>query len=167
VVERPLRRLVAILESAGLCVVLADFSPKNILLSGNEVFAVDFETAHLGDPAFDVGFFLSHLALKSLRRSSTSPDLLTAINVTWTTYHSELADVAAQLDLADMAFEPRCLLHLGACMLARLDGKSPVDYLNDTEVDIARAIACDILNSHIHSWDQLLVRLASKLGAPN
>ena len=47
--------------------VHADFSPKNLLVRGGEVVVVDFETAHAGDPAFDLGFFASHLILKAIR----------------------------------------------------------------------------------------------------
>src|SRR5262249_5388665 len=46
------------------CLVLADFSPKNILVHSRGLTLVDFETAHAGDPAFDLGFLLSHLLLK-------------------------------------------------------------------------------------------------------
>ncbi len=51
----------------GACLVLADFSPKNILVHARGLTLVDFETAHAGDPAFDLGFFLSHLLLKAVR----------------------------------------------------------------------------------------------------
>ena len=47
--------------------VHADFSPKNILVHRRGLTVVDFETAHAGDPAFDVGFFLSHITLKAFR----------------------------------------------------------------------------------------------------
>jgi 5-methylthioribose kinase len=47
--------------------VHADFSPKNILVHRQGLTVVDFETAHAGDPAFDIGFFLSHLSLKAFR----------------------------------------------------------------------------------------------------
>ena len=34
----------------GACLVLADFSPKNILVHSRGLTLVDFETAHAGDP---------------------------------------------------------------------------------------------------------------------
>ena len=43
----------------------ADFSPKNLLVFPGGLMMVDFETGHYGDPAFDLGFFLSHLVLKA------------------------------------------------------------------------------------------------------
>src|SRR4029077_5777358 len=52
------------------CFVHADFSPKNILVHAGGLTLVDFETAHAGDPAYDLGFFLSHLLLKAIRATS-------------------------------------------------------------------------------------------------
>ena len=51
--------------------VLGDFSPKNILVHAGGLILLDFECAHAGDPAFDLGFFLTHLMLKEIRASST------------------------------------------------------------------------------------------------
>src|SRR5205807_7645898 len=62
-------RLIAEMFSMPLCLVHADFSPKNVLIAGDRISLVDFETAHYGDPAFDLGFFLSHLLLKSVRHA--------------------------------------------------------------------------------------------------
>ena len=50
--------------------VLGDFSPKNILVHAGGLILLDFECAHAGDPAFDLGFFLSHLLLKTIRAAS-------------------------------------------------------------------------------------------------
>ena len=46
--------------------VLGDFSPKNILVHQQGLILLDFECAHAGDPAFDLGFFLTHLLLKRI-----------------------------------------------------------------------------------------------------
>ena len=46
--------------------VLGDFSPKNILVHSGGLILLDFECAHAGDAAFDLGFFLSHLVLKAI-----------------------------------------------------------------------------------------------------
>src|SRR5262249_43806710 len=49
--------------------VHADFSPKNILVHSQGITLVDFETAHAGDASYDLGFFLSHLLLKTIHAS--------------------------------------------------------------------------------------------------
>ena len=50
--------------------MLGDFSPKNILVHAGGLILLDFECAHAGDPAFDLGFFLSHLVLKAIHTSA-------------------------------------------------------------------------------------------------
>ena len=53
--------------------VLGDFSPKNILVHGTGLVLLDFECAHAGDPAFDLGFFLTHLLLKRIWAEAIDP----------------------------------------------------------------------------------------------
>ena len=55
--------------------VLGDFSPKNILVHSGGLILLDFECAHAGDAAFDLGFFLSHLLLKTIRAASNDRPL--------------------------------------------------------------------------------------------
>src|SRR5262245_51623706 len=63
-VGRVVDRMLAVEEA--LC--HGDYSPKNILTHDQGFTLVDYETAHLGDPTMDLGFFLSHLLLKSVKR---------------------------------------------------------------------------------------------------
>ena len=149
-------QLVCCLETTGLCVVLADFSPKNILLTQEGLALVDFETAHLGDPAFDMGFFLSHLVLKSLRATPGSSQIHDGLPVVWETYHQTLEGTQKSFAAAGLPFEARCVRHLAACMLARIEGKSPVDYLSETESATARKIAVEALTRPTHLWVEFL-----------
>jgi len=86
---------------------------------------LDAECAWYGDPAFDLAFCLNHLLLKRLPR----PDSALALR---TSYE---ALVAAYLGC--VSFEPaadltaRTAALLPALMLARVDGKSPVEYVRD------------------------------------
>ncbi len=71
------RRIGALIVSMDLPVkertlVLGDFSPKNILVHRGGVVLLDFECAHAGDPAFDLGFFMTHLLLKAIRAGLVS-----------------------------------------------------------------------------------------------
>jgi 5-methylthioribose kinase len=115
--------------------VHADFSPKNILVHRRGLTVVDFETAHAGDPAFDIGFFLSHLTLKGFRDEGRCFALVTPF---WDGYHAEAGP--GHPDLSE-----RSTRHAAACMLARVDGTSPVDYLSDVDRARVRAVATEIL----------------------
>ncbi len=130
--EQPLLALIDELETQCICLVLGDFSPKNMLLTERGVVLVDFETAHFGNPAFDIGFFLSHLCLKAIRAESQAEPIISLTHSFWNRYRAG----------GNMAWlEEQAGPHLAACMLARIDGKSPVDYLSGTQQDLARALA--------------------------
>lgn len=140
----PLEHLCRSMPENARCLVLADFSPKNILLlEEGGIVLVDFETGHWGDPAFDLGFFLSHIALKGLRSRDIKFGEL-AVEF-WKAYRS--ADQFAALADDVTALEARAVKHLAGCMLARVVGKSPVDYLNAQDQETARKLATQLLCS--------------------
>jgi len=120
--------------------VHADFSPKNLLVYDDGLMLVDFETGHFGDPAFDLGFFLSHLVLKTVYRAPQVTSYLGLITAFWEEY---LLVVSARLTAAERnSLEDRAVLNLAGCLWARLDGKSKIDYLsNASQRDLVRRLA--------------------------
>jgi aminoglycoside phosphotransferase (APT) family kinase protein len=92
--------------------VHGDFTPKNVLVTGGAPVLLDWEVIHAGDPAFDLGMLTAHLLLKSC----LIPALRPAARTLARSYRGP----------ADPALAVR---HAGAIMLARLWGKSPVEYL--------------------------------------
>lgn len=118
------------LETNCRALVHGDFSPKNLLVWDGGLMLVDFEVGHYGDPAFDVGFFLSHLVLKSFyaveRNLDGYPELADGF---WEAYRDCLQPRIAEPDWRTLA--ERSLRNLAACGLARLDGKSQIDYLDN------------------------------------
>ena len=143
-----LRRLIDSTLAESECLVLADFSPKNILLTRSGPVVVDFETAHVGDPAFDIGFFLSHILLKVVFHRERLEEALALARSFWREYGRELGSGSEVKETRDCEFERRCVFHLGACMLARVDGKSRVDYLQEAwQLDLVRSFCRDILTT--------------------
>ena len=139
--------------------VHADFSPKNILVYANGLTLVDFETAHFGDPAFDLGFFLSHLLLKAVRARPRDRPYLGLIDAFWAAYRARLGNA---LD-ADRALLCRANAHTAACALARVDGKSPVDYLDAEAQDAVRRFATAALPAHPETWTDVLQIAAQEM----
>lgn len=145
------------------CLVLGDFSPKNILVhsGGGGLTLVDFETAHAGDPAYDVGFFLSHLLLKALRGWRIGGvgfavpifDLMAA-------FQGAYEPIAGRPGL-----ETRAAAHAVGCLLARVDGKSPVDYLDESGRDAARRLARAAFAAGPLGLDALVVQTARLMQA--
>ncbi|MBX6312700.1 MAG: aminoglycoside phosphotransferase family protein [Isosphaeraceae bacterium] len=130
--------------------VHADFSPKNILVHPGGLMLVDFETAHTGDPAFDLGFFLSHLLLKAFRAAPRASAYLDLIRRFRGAYLDQ-AGIGPQSDRIR-----RAVGHAAACALARIDGKSPVDYLDEPTRAAARHFARAALRAELADWDELI-----------
>ena len=103
--------------------VHGDYSPKNLLVKGNLIFLIDFEVAHWGDPAFDAAFLLNHLFLKAFHQPRFGELYFSAAGELW----RALRVGTEKVTLGD--FENMTMRHLGALMLARIDGKSPVEYI--------------------------------------
>ena len=115
------------LESTRECLVHGDYSPKNILVSKSRLVILDCEVAWYGDPAFDLAFLLTHLHLKAVHRPAASSVLATMAR---TAVESYLA--ARQLEENDSSeFLQRTCGLLIMILLARIDGKSPVEYIRD------------------------------------
>ena len=104
-------------ESAArrVCLTHGDWSPKNFLVDGPRVMAIDFEVIHFGDPAFDTAFLLNHLLLKSFYRPEWADLYAAAAARFWQTYLDGVP--------RESWIEPATLQHLGWLMLARVDGK--------------------------------------------
>lgn len=108
-----------------------DFSPKNILISAHGPVILDAECAWYGDPAFDPAFCLNHLFLKAAWMPQHAAGYRRCAEAFWQAY------VSCLQKLDKSALETRVAQLLPGLMLARLDGKSPVEYLTDPDV-IAR-----------------------------
>ena len=81
-----IERLLASVDASPRSLVHADFSPKNLLIFSGGLLMVDFETGHFGDPAFDLGFFLSHLLLKSVLHRARWMEFVDLSRAFWKTY---------------------------------------------------------------------------------
>lgn len=138
------------------CLVLADFSPKNILLTKTGPVIVDFETGHYGDPGFDLGFFLSHLLLKTILHADRAEEAIAPAQVFWSEYQKSLNSMSCLSWIPDgvagSTFEERSVRHLATCMLARVDGKSRIDYLrHERQRDCVREFCQHLFESQIAS----------------
>jgi 5-methylthioribose kinase len=153
------------------CLVLADFSPKNILLTSRGPVLVDFETGHCGDPGFDIGFFLSHLLLKAVRHADRLAEIIELPRRFWAEYVARIgtAPVPAWLNDLDRTptFERQCVRHLAACMLSRVDGKSRVDYLTESwQTELVREFSRNLLINPIDSINDAFDQLVDMLSSP-
>jgi aminoglycoside phosphotransferase (APT) family kinase protein len=126
------------LETARECLVHGDFSPKNILVSSERLVLLDCEVAWYGDAAFDLAFMLNHFFLKALWHRPREAGLRRMVDAFWSAYAA--ARPVPELDQR----VGRLLLML---LLARVDGKSPVEYLDAVRQDFVRQYIREELRS--------------------
>lgn len=119
-----------------VCLVHGDVSPKNILVGPRGPVFLDAECAWYGDPAFDLAFCLNHLLLKCLWVPQARTDFLDCFNALTAAY---LRGVAFE------GVEGRAASLLPALLLARVDGKSPVEYLRESDREFVRTVARKLL----------------------
>jgi aminoglycoside phosphotransferase (APT) family kinase protein len=115
-----------------VCLAHGDVSPKNILVGERGPIFLDAECAWYGDPAFDLAFCLNHLLLKCLWVPAARDALLACF------------DALSRAYLEKITFENverRTAALLPALLLARVDGKSPVEYLSEPQREHVRSIA--------------------------
>ena len=127
----PIAALVARTAATRRALVHGDVSPKNILAGPRGPVFLDAECAWYGDPAFDLAFCLNHLLLKCAWRPRHAAGYLA------------LFDTLSAAYLAGCDWEPpedleaRAASLLPALFLARVDGKSPVEYITTDEIRAA------------------------------
>ncbi|MBL8559226.1 MAG: aminoglycoside phosphotransferase family protein [Hyphomonadaceae bacterium] len=116
--------------------VHGDVSPKNILMGRETPVFLDAECAWWGDPAFDAAFLINHLLLKQIALPDHAQSFSVCVEAFEDGYFSHVG------------WEPRPLLQARiaaltpALLLARIDGKSPVEYITeDTDKDRVRQAA--------------------------
>lgn len=137
--------------------VHGDVSPKNILFRGGAPVILDAECATMGDASFDPSFCLNHLILKAIHLPATRPGLLASVARLWNAYTRHVA--WEPID----ALEARVCRLIPALMLARVDGKSPVEYLDDTEKALVRRLSIPLLRSPATRLEDLIGEISTVL----
>ena len=132
--------LVATTASTKRVLVHGDFSPKNLLIGSDGPVILDAECAWYGDPAFDIAFVLNHLLLKGAWHPEWRARYAAAFAALADAYFAQVRwEPAAELEARTAALLP-------GLMLARIDGKSPVEYLtNEVQKDEVREFTRTLL----------------------
>jgi aminoglycoside phosphotransferase (APT) family kinase protein len=122
--------------------VHGDVSPKNILTGPSGPVFLDAECAWYGDPAFDLAFCLNHLLLKCLPQPTARAAFLAAFDALVAAYFA----AASFEDRSGL--EARAASLLPGLFLARIDGKSPVEYVSEErDRERVRRVAIPLITS--------------------
>ena len=120
--------------------VHGDYSPKNILVHHERLVLLDHEVIHFGDPAFDLGFSLTHLLSKGHHLAPLRPAFQAAAMAYWTAYLDALGELPWRAGL-----EERAVRHTLGCLLARVCGRSPLEYLTPGARETQRAVVLGLM----------------------
>ena len=120
-IEVSIRKLINELEGDKTTVVHGDFSPKNIMVATNDdVYILDFEVTHVGNPVFDLAFLIAHLLCKFFRTDDRlHAKLLANTAISFVEEYQGVRRIS-----------PSLTKHAALIALARVEGKSPVNYLS-------------------------------------
>lgn len=136
-----LAELIESTRAARQTLVHGDYSPKNVLVpKGGRIVLLDHEVIHWGDPAFDVGFALTHFLSKAHHLPAYRGAFSDGAMLFWTAYAGVLGDLPWTRQL-----EARAVLHTLGCLLARVAGRSPLEYLSAEERRRQSAAAVELM----------------------
>jgi aminoglycoside phosphotransferase (APT) family kinase protein len=126
------------LRAERLCLVHGDYAMKNMLLRRAATWVVDFEVAHLGNPVFDLAFFHSFVLLSAIRWPDRAGELQALGEGFLAAYRG-----GSPFPLDDDAITG----HTACLVLARTDGKSPAQFLDDPSRERAREVGIEMLDA--------------------
>jgi tRNA A-37 threonylcarbamoyl transferase component Bud32 len=145
--------------------VHGDFSPKNVLIRHTRLVLLDHEVIHWGDPAFDVGFALTHLLSKALHLSQERPQLAHCANIFAKQYESTFYVPMLAERVVDLRFLQRCVRHTLGCLLARVVGRSPLEYLAPAERTRQREAVVRLIQDLPRDVPELIERFIREIEA--
>jgi 5-methylthioribose kinase len=138
--------------------VHGDFSPKNVLVYRGQLILLDHEVLHFGDPAFDIGFSLTHFLSKALHLPPNRPALVGAAQSYWKLYLDEVREMPWMAHL-----ELRAAQHTLASLLARVCGRSPLEYLSAEERSVQKQVVIEMIEDDFLTVDQVIAGFAEKI----
>lgn len=140
--------LIEEITTVKIALVHGDFSPKNILAtSDHSPIVLDFEVAHTGNPVFDLGFICAHLLCKTIRTNNSGEKeaLISTANRFLDSYRQN----------CDLTITESLPLHVALIALARVEGVSPVNYLDESAQRQLVAITKSALLDSTMTFEQL------------
>jgi len=138
-IQSDIQLLIDELEQQRITLVHGDFSPKNIMASNSgPVYILDYEVTHLGNPVFDLAFLLGHLVCKFFRAPKDQEKDIAEMASSFITSYKSKRDLP--LSLAH---------HTALIALARVEGKSPVDYLGLSQQNKLQIFTKEVLSNPI------------------
>ena len=154
-------RLLAETRAINQTLVHGDYSPKNVLVHNDRLILLDHEVIHFGDPGFDLGFSLTHLLSKAHHLPERRTDFQQAAIVYWSIYQQ----IVIPCDWAN-TLESRAVHHTLACLLARVAGRSPLEYLSPEERALQWRVVIGLMADPPATVNELATRFVEGVDLP-
>lgn len=142
-------------RAARLSLVHGDFSPKNLLVDGDRLILLDHEVIHFGDPAFDIGFVMAHFLSKAHHLPGWRERLVFGAAEFRRSY--ELGTRWMQ------TVERRAAAHTLGCLLARVAGRSQLEYLSPQERSRQRGACIRLMGEPAEGLGELTSRFMGEV----
>lgn len=155
---RFLNELIAATRQRRDTLVHGDYSPKNVLVRAGRIVLLDHEVIHFGDPAFDLGFATTHFLGKANHLCRQRAAFVGAAVRFWEGYCRALGSPPWAEGL-----EGRAVRHTLGCLLARVDGRSPLEYLTPEQRAAQRAAVLRLIAAPPGSMAELAAGFADAL----
>ena len=150
--------LIAATRARRLTLVHGDYSPKNILVYHDRLVLLDHEVIHFGDPAFDLGFALTHLLSKAHHLPLQRASFAGAARYFWRSYRETLGAAEWWADLDHWTVR-----HTLGCLLARVAGRSPLEYLDSGERARQQTAVVTLMRRPPETVDELVAQFVARV----
>jgi aminoglycoside phosphotransferase (APT) family kinase protein len=150
--------LVADTRARLLTLVHGDYSPKNILVYQDRLILLDHEVIHWGDPAFDLGFSLTHFLSKAHHLPAMRAALAEAAQLYWRIYRETLGNLNWTDNLEGYAIR-----HTLGCLLARVAGRSPLEYLEASSRARQQTVVVELMSAPPATIPELVSQFVARL----
>lgn len=141
-----------------ITLVHGDYSPKNVLVHEGRLVLLDHEVIHYGDPAFDLGFAFTHLLSKAHHLPEHRAAFARAAHHFWEVYGLTVGTAPWVGDL-----EPRAIRNTLGILLARVAGRSPLEYLDEAERARQREVVLRLMADVPETVPELIDRFVRSL----
>ena len=138
--------------------VHGDASPKNVLVHNGRLILLDHEVLHFGDPAFDIGFSLTHFLSKAVHLPNQRHRLAEAARLFWNVYLTKVRGMPWCTDM-----EARAPGHTLASLLARICGRSPLEYLGKQERHIQKQVVIEMIGEDHSNLDDVITHFVQRI----
>jgi aminoglycoside phosphotransferase (APT) family kinase protein len=121
------------------------------LVDGSKIYILDFEVAHYGHPSFDIAFFCNHFLLKAIKNKVWSASYLNMLKYMMEIYFEEVSYMDNGI------LEKQSVQVLSLLLLARVDGKSPAEYITDeSDKNLIRDLSYAMIEQKCKSFNDVI-----------